>query len=506
MEFFVLLVFLGFAGAVILYKVLKSRSLNRAWKQAAQDLGLNFSPGGFLSNREMRGTYKTYPIRIWMYTEGGKHKTTYTVAKIDFRDLPFDLNLQRDGFLQSIGTFFGAQDVRIGEQAFDQKVVVKGQQTERIRSFLTGERVSALNRFFRAFPHGTVTDRMLRAEREGTAHSSREIKAIASQCVRLARLLEGERSEREQTADDAFNRGMTARNEGDLETAREAFEQSAERDPENVDALLHKADLLEMDENYHHAAQAYLNALEKDPNDPRIRKSYRRVAGKAGISEKVIEGTISSTVEETDEAEKGIRSPSSKDGGDRPQEASIPEAELAGTDAETGGASPATVADTTAGEGTDENQSESEDETKRAPSAGTDSPAAEGEPASGAPDKTETLQALFDPQSTSVEVGQRFENEYRGREVEWTAAFLERKDLDFCLQFDGDREGGLIKVLLHRGDRDTAVTRDCYGFVHLPDGVPDALKEGDDVTFTGTLFRLDDFMRNLYVSQGAVTN
>ena len=110
-------------------------------------------------------------------------------------------------------------------------------------------------------------------------------------------------------------------------------------------------------------------------------------------------------------------------------------------------------------------------------------------------------QHLFGTNRLSFETDQLFEGEYIGRKVRWsgTVRRFARHSSDHDFEV-----GPLTKALI----RVATVEHDLYGntevdaVVALPVNDEQRLEEGQEVTFTGELVKVDGLIRNLFVAEG----
>ncbi len=530
--FFIFLIF-AIVLVTVAYTVSRKNRTDEIWRKTARELDLRFSSGstffsGLFSERSMTGTYEGYRVRMWTYSDDRNSNQYFTAARVQLSEIPFEFQLSSKGFLQSIGTFLGGQDIQIGNESFDNEIIVKGRNQQKIRSFLTQERMTKLIRLFRSYPHSEITDKQIEVVQEGVVRNQFHLTSMLDQAIRTARLLEGEQTEQERKSDEELHQGMREQNDGNIPEARKQYEKSLDVDPENVDALTQKASVEFMEENYNEAASLYEDALRQEPNDPMIRAHYQRSARKAGYPTDEIQDVMSELVGDTktepdtaDHPAVDTSSPEDNDSVDHhPSDA--PSAEQP---EEPESSSPVdtdrheTNAPPSRGNFDTQPDEANPTDIPEVSSPGTPQPpdhpdvdsntTRPNEPSSPdekevMTDKTTVIQELFDPRTTSVDAGNRFEETYEGKEASWSGTYQESKNLSLSIKFGGDREGDLIKVLLHSGKQGTEVKRDCYAFVHLPDGEPEGVEEGDEIQFRGTLFRLDEFMRNLYIADATI--
>ena len=112
-------------------------------------------------------------------------------------------------------------------------------------------------------------------------------------------------------------------------------------------------------------------------------------------------------------------------------------------------------------------------------------------------DADAVINDLFGSDRLGHEVDERFAEVYAGQRVRWRGEVERvrpfRRDRDF-----GDEPGTKVTVLVgHLGDG-RLVSSQIDAVVHLPADVEPA--RGEEIAFTGTLIRVDRFMRNLYVA------
>ncbi len=109
----------------------------------------------------------------------------------------------------------------------------------------------------------------------------------------------------------------------------------------------------------------------------------------------------------------------------------------------------------------------------------------------------ETIRDLFGGDRMGFETEERFSLAYRGRTVTWSGT------VDSTRSFRSDSDFGSepgTKATIHIGSLGDSrlVTSQVHAIVHLPADVK--LERNQEIEFTGTLVRVDRYMRNLYVS------
>ena len=115
---------------------------NAAWKQAATELGLDFTPATRIFGKyRMSGVIgKQLSCSVWAHTEPqGKSSTTYMNYDVRFsQPLNLGLVVKREGsILGKIAKLSGKQDIQTNNHAFDMAFTIKGTDEYKVKEFLT---------------------------------------------------------------------------------------------------------------------------------------------------------------------------------------------------------------------------------------------------------------------------------------------------------------------------------------------------------------------------------
>ncbi len=127
-------------------------------------------------------------------------------------------------------------------------------------------------------------------------------------------------------------------------------------------------------------------------------------------------------------------------------------------------------------------------------------------PAAASPSPVELspmLDDLFSHNRLSFETGRRFDEQYRGSPVKLSGRVKSAREYDRDLDF-GDRPGAKAVVTIATIHHDLYGANDVDAVVQLPPGSAEHLRRGDQITFAGTLAKVDPMMRNLFVADGTV--
>jgi len=127
----------------------QERARNAILRRLAGRLGGTFVDGGFLSRS--RVDFSVAGCGATFFFHGGsRHSPPYSKVRVALgRGSPETLHILEAGFRQSILKAFGAQDLKIGDAAFDQEYVVKAAPESVAARVFTPERRAAVIRTVR---------------------------------------------------------------------------------------------------------------------------------------------------------------------------------------------------------------------------------------------------------------------------------------------------------------------------------------------------------------------
>ena len=117
------------------------------------------------------------------------------------------------------------------------------------------------------------------------------------------------------------------------------------------------------------------------------------------------------------------------------------------------------------------------------------------------PDPTDLSEEIFAGNALSFESKRVFDEKYRGSSVRWTGRV---KSVDTIRAgSDLGAEGGTkLIATVATIDHDLYGNTDIDAVLGLPAGAGAGLQHGDEVSFTGTLVRIDPLVRNVFVAEG----
>jgi hypothetical protein len=143
-----ILVLLGLIVFIFLLLLITDRRRARAknnFVTLAKKLQLNIdAPDGFLAKfPEIKGIYRNYPVRIFMFTEQeGEGKTkkirVHTAIEVAVNNpIAYRLDIYEEGIMSMLNKYFGMQDVVIGKEKFDKEYIIKTNNEEITKKIFT---------------------------------------------------------------------------------------------------------------------------------------------------------------------------------------------------------------------------------------------------------------------------------------------------------------------------------------------------------------------------------
>jgi hypothetical protein len=262
------LVFLAIAGvafAAISIGISQSKKTNEAWASAAKQLQLVFQPSQLFSRPRISGIHNGCSVLVTTFSKGsGKNQTTYTRFRVSYpHSLDLGLRLSRQGLLSGIGKFFGSQDIEVGDEGFDDAIVVKGRDPERVKDFLTLSRRMRAARFLTTYQGSCIDDLKVEWERR---HVERDPNKIVRMIGRMASL--ANHMMEDLTEDETIDKALEARQEGRLDEALELIQSVPDKhSADATDVHVFEGEVLLTTRQGEAAAQAFNRVHTEEPED-----------------------------------------------------------------------------------------------------------------------------------------------------------------------------------------------------------------------------------------------
>ena len=273
------LVFLAIVGVAIMaitIGVKQSKKTNEAWAAVARQLQLVFQPGQIFSRPRISGIHKGCSVLVTTFSKGsGKNQTTYTRFRVSYpHSLDLGLRLTKQGMLSGIGKFFGTQDIEVGDEGFDDAIVVKGRDPQRVKEFLTLSRRMRAARFLTTYQGSNIDDLNVEWERRHVERDSDKIVRMIERMASLANHLMDDRAE-----DKVIDRAIEARQEGRLDEALQLIQEVPdEHDADARDVHVFQGEILLATRQGQAAAEAFSQVYKEEPEDQEALKMAEQAA------------------------------------------------------------------------------------------------------------------------------------------------------------------------------------------------------------------------------------
>lgn len=247
-----LLLFTGIA----VWAIARHKQSSAAFRYARQKLGLR--PSRF-SRNSLSGRLDGHRVSVGVVRRGyGKSSKLYTHHRVCFaRPLRLRLKITKQGFLSSMAKLFGAQDIEVGDRAFDAKAMIKGRRPRGVRRFLTARRRFRIMQLLRSCPRAVLKDHGIDVEERGVPSSGRDLVNKVRSLVRIVKGIEGKREQKDRLRD-----GLAAQEAGELEAARAAYQEADE--PELAGQVEYLAG------DYEAAEKSFAQAEDRHPGEEGI--------------------------------------------------------------------------------------------------------------------------------------------------------------------------------------------------------------------------------------------
>jgi hypothetical protein len=179
---------------IIRHVVKKTKRRVAEWSLAAQALGLDYVPAGLpIQTGSINGECQGVWISVALHSErSGRNSTTYTryVAQYPER-LPLELRLTRQGFFHDVASFFGVQDIEVGDPDFDALVIIKGDDEQAVRNFLTPERRAEITALYARFERVSIDSGQIVALALGASDQHQELVSAVEALIGASRVVSG---------------------------------------------------------------------------------------------------------------------------------------------------------------------------------------------------------------------------------------------------------------------------------------------------------------------------
>lgn len=192
------IVFVGIFG----YGFYQKKLIAEAWEEAARSMGLRFDKGGIFGKTRMVGNYRGRAVEAWIRSERrstGRNSTTvyYTVFQAALSNPDWmGVKISRRGFGAKVASFFGGQDIEIGDSSFDKAYRIQGDLTGSAKSALMREEVqSEIRGLSSAFGSFVLEGGVVRVENQERVRDASRLQRYIERVVDRAANLDAALSE-----------------------------------------------------------------------------------------------------------------------------------------------------------------------------------------------------------------------------------------------------------------------------------------------------------------------
>ncbi len=256
----VILAVIAFAAVAAMQR---ARKVQAAWTAAARQLGLAHSGSGW-TRPQLSGSMGGLLVRVDVYSTGGKNKTYWTRYRAVFPTPGTAVRLKRQTGLSRVTKLFGAQDVEIGDVAFDDAFVIKAGSEYQASEYLTLPRRTLLLKLYALYRGVDLTPDYLEIVTRGQETEARQLVTNTRRLVSAGRVLAG------LTEDDGrVERSLRSRARGDMGAAAEEL-RHADSDADDIDTPLLEAEMLASSGQLAEAAPLLTGLSERLPADEEV--------------------------------------------------------------------------------------------------------------------------------------------------------------------------------------------------------------------------------------------
>ncbi len=289
MSGFIFLVIILIGTAAISVGISQAKKTNEAWASVAKKLQLVFQPGQLFSRPRISGIHKGCSVLVTTYSRGsGKSQTTYTRFRVSYpHSLDLGLRLTKQGMLSSICKMFGTQDIEVGDQAFDDAIVVKGRDPERVKEFLTLSRRMRAARFLTTYEGSCIDDLKVEWERRHVERDPDKIERMIERMASLANYMMDDRVE-----DRTVDKAIEARQDGRLDEALELIKAvPEEHEVDARDLRVFEGEILLATGQSDAAAAAFDKVYQEEPEDEEAKKLAEQAVKKVDAASAPVAST-----------------------------------------------------------------------------------------------------------------------------------------------------------------------------------------------------------------------
>ena len=276
---FVVIVFIVVIIIIVVFATISERKrikkASNVWYSIAKKMKLKFTASSLSSVGLINGKLNHHLIKVDTFVRSsGKSSQLYTRFRINFsKPVKTDFTLTKQTFFQSLGNVFGVQDIKVGDRAFDDSIVVKGHNASRIISFLTPARRSQIKLAVSQFSEITITNRYAEGIKPGLVSESVMLQGHIKMFEKLADVLSHRHSDAHP-----ITKARKARKHGKLDKAVEIIQKAKLNKKDDIlEAKELEGEMLYISGRKSDAHKVFKEAAAELPEDHHI-KQWKKMA------------------------------------------------------------------------------------------------------------------------------------------------------------------------------------------------------------------------------------
>jgi len=121
-------------------------SREEVWRQLSESLHGRFIEGGFFKSDRVEAEHGLWTVTLDTYAVStGKATIIFTRMRAPYVNPDgFRFTIYRKGFFSEIAKWFGMQDIVVGDPAFDEAFIIKGNDERKVRALFADPQLRAL--------------------------------------------------------------------------------------------------------------------------------------------------------------------------------------------------------------------------------------------------------------------------------------------------------------------------------------------------------------------------
>jgi hypothetical protein len=114
-------------------------SKDEVWRQLSEDIGAEFIEGGFCKGSKVQAHVGPWTVTLDIYSDGENQSTRIRAPYVNPEGFRF--TIYRKGFFSNLGRLLGMQDIEVGDPEFDEALIIKGNDEERVRELFSDTKI-----------------------------------------------------------------------------------------------------------------------------------------------------------------------------------------------------------------------------------------------------------------------------------------------------------------------------------------------------------------------------